>query len=143
MDVIIDDHILLDVLLGDEPEGLREPGARLYTTGLWYHRLCRAVAQPSVVGAMSRRLGDVDDVVASKATEAITTLPNEIGLISLRDLSWSMAVLLPGIGPLNLMSLEALAAAEHLGAGIRLTERGPNPPLVAAAAVRGVQLVLV
>jgi hypothetical protein len=143
MDVVIDDHVLLDVLLGSEPAGLRGAGARLHTTGLWYHRLCRAVTRPEVVGALSRRLGNVDDNVASMAARAITTLPDEIGLISLRDLAWPMAVSVKDVGPLNLLSLEALAAAEHLAAGLRLTKQAPNPPLVAAAAVRGVPLRLV
>lgn len=143
MDAVIDDHLLLDVLLDDEPDGLRGPGERLYTTGLWYHRLCRAVAKPGVVGALSRRLGGVDEAVASAAVRAMLTLPDEIGLVSLRDLSWPMAQLLMDAGPLNLLTLEALAAAERLGARIGLSERDLNPPLVVAAAARGVPLKVV
>ena len=44
MDVIVDDHLLLQILLNEEPPNFRVPGARIFTTGLWYHRLCRAVS---------------------------------------------------------------------------------------------------
>jgi len=57
VDVIVDDHLLLEILLNEEPSHLRVPGARILTTGLWYHRLCRAVSIDEVTGAMSRRLG--------------------------------------------------------------------------------------
>jgi hypothetical protein len=57
VDVVVDDHLLLLVLLGDEPADLRPPGTRIFTTGLWYHRLCRAVAQDAVAGAVTRMLG--------------------------------------------------------------------------------------
>ena len=116
MDLIVDDHLLLQILLNGEPPDLRAPGARIFTTGLWYHRLCRAVSIPDVTGAMSRRLGRADPVVAASATRAITTLPETIGLVSLRELAWPMAQLLQDGVRLNLMSLEALAAAEDQGA---------------------------
>jgi len=43
VDIIIDDHLLLAVLLNEEPANLRHPGEQVFTTGLWYHRLCRAL----------------------------------------------------------------------------------------------------
>ena len=78
MDVIVDDHLLLQILLNEEPLNFRVPGARIFTTGLWYHRLCRAVSIHEVTGAMSRRLGRADPVVAA-AARAVTTLPETIG----------------------------------------------------------------
>ena len=65
MDVIVDDHLLLQVLLNEEPADLRAPGAQIFTTGLWYHRLCRAVSSEAVTGALSRRLGGADRSIAS------------------------------------------------------------------------------
>jgi len=137
VDVIVDDHLLLQVLLGEEPPDLRGPGGRIFTTGLWYHRLCRAVSNQAVTGGMSRRLGRAHRDVAASATRAITTLPSTIGLISLRDLAWPMAQLLEGEVRLNLLSLEALAAAEHHGAELCLAEADKNPQLLASAAARG------
>ncbi|MDQ6784043.1 MAG: hypothetical protein M3063_11495 [Actinomycetota bacterium] len=134
MDVVIDDHLLLKILLNDEPPELRPPGARVFTTGLWYHRLCRAVATRAVTGALTRSLGQAEPVVAISAVKAITALPDTIGLVSFRDLAWTMARLLDGGTRLNLMSLEALAAARHLDAEICLAAIDENPLLLAAAA---------
>lgn len=143
MDVIVDDHLLLRILLDEEPRELRLPGARVYTTGLWYHRLCRAVSNPSVTGVMSRSLGRAVPDVAASAVRSITSLPESVGLVSLRELAWPMARLLDGGVRLNLMSLEALASAEHLGAEICLAAVDENPQLIDAAAERGVNARLI
>lgn len=142
-DLVLDDHLLLSVLLGHEPSELRPDGARLSTTGLWYHRLCRAVADPTVAGVMSRALGDVDVRVAADVTATIVELPENIGLLSLRSLGWSMGQLVAGGSRLNLLALEALAAAEHLDATICLAEADDNPPLRDAASRRGVPIRLI
>ena len=85
VDVIVDDHLLLQILLNEEPPNFRVPGARIFTTGLWYHRLCRAVSIHEVTGSMSRRLGRADPAVAAATSRAITMLPETIGLVSLRN----------------------------------------------------------
>lgn len=141
--VVIDDHLLLRILLGDEPAELRPRGGTISTTGLWYHRLCRALADQTVTGAMSRSLGHVEAQTAAGAVRAIIELPESIGLTSLRSLSWPMASLISSGVRLNLMSLEALAAAEHLGAEICLAAADHNPALHDAAKQRGVPLRLV
>jgi hypothetical protein len=143
VDVIVDDHLLLQILLNEEPPNLRVPGARILTTGLWYHRLCRAVSIREVTGAMSRRLGRANPVVAAAAARAITTLPETIGLMSLRELAWPMAQLLQDGVRLNLMSLEALAAAESQRAELCLAAADENPQLLDAAAARGTSARLV
>ena len=142
-DLVIDDHLLLRVLLDEEPHELRPDGGRLFTTGLWYHRLGRALADATVTGAMSRLLGDAAPRLAAGAVAAVTELPDTMGLISLRHLAWPMADLVASGARLNLMSLEALAAAQHLGAELRLAAADANPPLLAAAAESGIQVRLV
>jgi hypothetical protein len=137
VDVVVDDHLLLDILLKEEPPDLRRPGERVFTTGLWYHRLCRALGNRAVTGSLSRSLGSVDSVVATAAVRAATALPDTIGLLSLRELAWPMARLLDDGVRLNLMSLEALAAAEEQGAELCLAAVDENPQLLAAASVRG------
>lgn len=132
-DVIVDDHLLLRLLLDDEPRDLRPRGGRVSTTGLWYHRLCRALADTTVTGPMSRSLGDVDPHVAAATVVAVTALPDTIGLTSLRSLAWPMAQLIATGVRLNLMSLEALAAARLLDGEICLAAADDNPPLIAAA----------
>ena len=136
--VLVDDHLLLRVLLDDEPPTLRPAGAMIATTGLWYHRLCRALADGAVVGSMSRQLGSVDDAVASRVLGAVIDLPDTIDLVSLRTLGWTMGELVHAGARLNLLSLEALAAARHLSAEICLAEVDDNAPLRAAAAGFGV-----
>ena len=96
-----------------------------------------------MTGSMSRRLGRADPVVAAAATRAITTLPETIGLMSLRELAWPMAQLLQDGVRLNLMSLEALAAAEDQRAELCLAAADENPQLLDAAASRGTPARLV
>jgi hypothetical protein len=133
---VVDDHLLLRILLDDEPQELRPGGGRVFTTGLWYHRLCRSVGDRSVVGVFSRALGRVDPAVAAAAIEAVTRLPDSIELLSLRELAWPMARLVDEGVRLNLMSLEALAGAEQLEADLCLAAADKNPPLLAAAQAR-------
>jgi hypothetical protein len=132
--VLVDDHLLLRVLLGDEPRSLRPERAAIATTGLWYHRLCRALADHAVVGSMSSRLGAVDDAVAGAVLRAVVALPETIELVSLRTLGWPMGELVRGGAHLNLLSLEALAAAKHLDADVCLAAVDDNKPLQAVAA---------
>ncbi len=131
--LLIDDHLLLRLLLDDEPPALRPAGAAIATTGLWYHRLCRALAGETVVGSMSRRLGNVDDAVAADVIATVIELPDTVELLSLRTLGWPMGELVHAGARLNLMSLEALAAARHLSAEICLAEADDNVPLQSAA----------
>ena len=134
--LIVDDHLLLRILLDDEPTELRPEGGRVFTTGLWYHRLCRSLGDRSVAGVFSRALGGADPAIASAAIESVTRLPDSIELLSLRELAWPMARLVNEGVRLNLMSLEALAAAQHLGAELCLAVADENPPLRAAAEAR-------
>jgi len=136
--VLVDDHVLLRVLLDDEPPTLRPAGTAIATTGLWYHRLCRALADKSVVGSMSRRLGAVEDAVASKVVGAVVGLPDTVELVSLRSLGLPMGQLIHVGARLNLMSLEALVAARHLSAEVCLADAYDNLPLRAAATEFGV-----
>lgn len=140
--VVVDDHLLLRLLLDDEPAGLRPRGAALATTGLWYHRLCRAVSDTSVVGALSRSLGSADPAMGAAALGAIITLPDHVELVSLRELAWPMARLLEDGVRLNLLALEALATAEHLDAALCLASVDDNPSLREAATARGVAVRL-
>jgi hypothetical protein len=136
--LLVDDHILLRILLDDEPPTLRPTGARMATTGLWYHRLCRALAGKVVVGSMSRRLGNVDDAVATEVVGTVIDLPASIELLSLRSLGWPMGELVHAGARLNLLSLEALAAARTLSAEICLAAVDDNAPLRAASQEFGV-----
>jgi len=138
--LIVDDHLLLRVLLGDEPLELRPTGASLATTGLWYHRLCRALSDHTVVGSISRRLGQVEEVISVGLIRTVIELPDSIQLLSFRSLGWPIAELVNGGARLNLLSLEALAAARHFGAEICLAEVDINRPLIASSHEFGVSV---
>ena len=103
--LVVDDHLLMRILLDDEPDELRPSGALVLTTGLWYHRLCRAISSAQVQGSLSRRLGRAEPSVAAAAGRAVAVLPDTIGLLSLRELAWPMALLLGDGVRLNLLSL--------------------------------------
>ena len=92
---------------------------------------------------MSGSLGSANPTLGARAIAAITELPDSIGLISLRDLSWTMAEVLADGIRLNLMSLEALAAAEHLDAEVCLAAADENPTLLAAAKQRRLRIRLI
>jgi hypothetical protein len=136
--ILLDDHLLLRLLLGDEPMDLRSAGTAIATTGLWYHRLCRALSDDRVVGSLSRRLGAVDDKVAAGVLSSVVALPDTVEMPSFRTLGWPMAELIHAGARLNLLSLEALAAARHLSAEICLAEHDDNEPLRSAASRFGV-----
>lgn len=131
--LLVDDHILLRILLDEEPGRLRPRGGAIATTGLWYHRMCRALSDRVVVGPMSRRLGGLDAAVAAGVIAAAIELPSTVELVSLRTLGWPMGKLLNGGVRLNLLSLEAIAAAVHLDAEICLDVADDNGPLMGAA----------
>ncbi len=82
---------------------------------------------------MSRRLGDIDDNAAAAVIASVIDLPDVIELVSLRTLGWPMGDLVRSGNRLNLLSLEAVAAARHLNAEICLAAADPNEPLKAAA----------
>jgi hypothetical protein len=141
--IIVDDHVLLRVLLDDEPAELRPDGAEIFTTGLWYHRLCRSIGNRGVTEVLSRLIGSADVDVAAAVVTSIADLPDYVGLLSLRDLAWPMARLVEDGIRLNLLSLEALAAAEQVPASLCLALADLNSPLLDAAAVRGVTTRLI
>lgn len=93
-------------------------------------RVC--VQVPSVTGTMSRRLGGASSAKAASVTRSITALPATIALTSLRDLAWPMAQILERGVRLNLISLEALAAAEVHDAQLCLAAIDENPQLLHA-----------
>jgi hypothetical protein len=138
--VLLDDHLLLTVLLGREPTAFRAGGARLATTGLWYHRLCRALIDSTVVGSLSRRLSGLAPAAASAAIASVVRLPEDIEMVSLRTLGWPMAELLSGGLRLNLLSLEAIAAARAIDAEMCLAEADRNEALVDAACKLGLNV---
>jgi hypothetical protein len=127
---LLDDQQLGGVVRGQIPRGLR--GKQLYTTGCWYVRLCTAVlAAQGRRGALSDPFSELPERHRARALGAVLELPDDIGLLSLRELGPVIAHLRHR-HRLNLLAIEALAAATHLGADVHLS--APSPRLERALA---------
>lgn len=137
MTVVVDDQVLSAELRGqhliDDP--------RLFTTGLWYVRLCQAVMRAQG-GALSAPFADLPAPLGVQALAAVLGLPDRIGLLSLRELGPAMGEL-AGRHQLNVLAREALAAALALDAGLVLAHRNVSPQLAAAADREGVPVTVV
>jgi hypothetical protein len=142
--VVVDDHVLMACLALAEPPVVRTARrrGRLFTSGLWYHRLCRALGASRTAGTLSSRLVSVPVDDAERLLATVRHLPEVVRLVSLRDLGWPMAELLRE-DRLNLIHLEALAAARLLDATICVWEGDRSPQLAAAAQRVGVPVVAV
>ena len=125
---LLDDQALSAVLRGNTPRPLRR--FDLATTGYWYVRLCQAVlGTTDRPGVLPGPFADLPADLRDRAVSAVLELPDDIVLISLRELA-------PDIGrlrrrhSLNVLATEALAAAIRLEAEVILS--APSPRLQSA-----------
>lgn len=121
---VIDDQLLGRVLRGTPPRSLGR--VEVFTTGYWYVRLCQAVLGAAVrPGVLSGPFVDLPDDLRERAIGAVIELPGAVGLVSLRELG-------PVIGrlrrrhTLNILGMEALAAATYLGTDVYLSAPSPR-----------------
>lgn len=140
--IVIDDRLLLDVIV-ESPAPAVEPYLRaveqreLYTTGYWYWRLARAIAHP-IGGSLSGPFADMDEAHRRQVTAAMASLPESIGVMTLRRLVPVMAAL---PGHVNILTAEAVATAVVLDASIAVV--ATSAMLDQAAATAGVPLDVV
>jgi hypothetical protein len=119
---LIDDQLLGAVLRGGTPP---KESSDVFTTGYFYVRLCQAVLSSAARGALSTPFASLPASTREQALRAILQLPDEIGLVSLRELA-------PLIGQLraqhdlNILGMEVLASAVHLGADVYLSAPSPR-----------------
>jgi hypothetical protein len=141
--VVVDDHLLRDILTGDrEPDlgGIAPEGVA--TTGLWLFRLCSSMADPEVIGKLSGPVAGLPTHIQVQFRSQLVALPDGIELISMRKLSWSMAELQQhhrkqGRG-LSAVMVEALSAAHWLESGICVSKHDVGPNLLASARSDGI-----
>jgi hypothetical protein len=141
--VVVDDHLLRDVLAssrGADLDGLAPDG--LATTGLWLFRLSSSLANPSVAGRLSGPVAALPPSLRAAFRAQLVALPDDITLLSLRELAWPMAELQARHRSqgrtLSAAMAEALAAAHRLGAAIAVSRHDVGPNLKAAAEADGV-----
>jgi hypothetical protein len=135
--VVIDDHLLRDVLVGDRSPDLGGLATSLATTGLWLFRLSSAWATPEVLGKLTAPVAALSADQQELFRARLVALPDEIEVPSLRQLAWPMALLqqrhrIEG-RPLSAATAEALTAAHALGAAIAVSRHDVGPNLKAAA----------
>jgi hypothetical protein len=140
--VVIDDHLLRDVLTGDRPPDLDGLATGLATTGLWLFRLTSSFAAPGTVGKLSAPVKALPPSMQEQFCAQLISLPTDIEILHLRDLAWSMAGLQHRhrqLGhQLSAAMVEVLAAAHALGADIAVSGRDVGPNLRAASLHDGI-----
>ena len=140
--VVVDDHLLRDVLTGERPADLGGRATVLATTGLWLFRLASALADPAVVGKLSAPVAALPPVQQQRFVAHLVALPDEIEVLHLRRQAWPMAQLQRRHRDdgrnLSAAMVEALAAAHALGASIAVSRDDVGPNLRAAAQHDGI-----
>jgi hypothetical protein len=130
--VLVDDQLLSRVLRGERPRPVLSPD-EVFTTGYWYVRLCQAaLAVAERPGALSAPFAALPRDRREQALAAVMELPEEIGLLSLRELG-PVIGRLRGRHELNILGMEALAAAVQLNATVALSARSPRLEAALAA----------
>lgn len=109
MAIVIDDHLLIDVVAETTTGWLREQVDQsvIYTTSAWYYRVANAAHRGSGTGTLSRRLAQSSESVRR---ERIDNLPDWIGLLGPRLVVPVMATIATRRQP-NVLTAEALAVA--------------------------------
>ena len=141
--VVVDDHILRDLLAGARPpdlDGIAPEGVA--TTGLWLFRLCSSLTNPIVSGKLSAPVAALPEHLQARFRSQLTALPPDIEVISLHELSWPMAELQhrhrEAGRAISAAMVEALAAAHQLDAGIAVSKHDVGANLRSAARADGV-----
>jgi hypothetical protein len=117
--VLVDDRLLIEQLLVG---GLRVPAAGMCTTMYWYYRACRA----AVAGAGGHLSGPFERLAADQQRRAILTLlelPEAVALPDPRVVVPMMAQVATRHPHLNLLNVEAVAAARALSARVWLSQQ--------------------
>ena len=137
MTQLVDDRVLSGLLRGVSPP---HPDESVYTTGCWYVRLCQAALSSPISGALSGSFTELPPRLLPGALQTLLELPDDIGLVSLRTLAPLIGQLRTRHRKINLLSVEALAAALYLNADVYLLT--PSPPLQEAFFAEGRQAVI-
>jgi hypothetical protein len=133
--VVIDDHLLRDVLAGEQGRRLSRLVAtnELATTNLYYVRLCKSVvAAPggTLTGSWSRER-------RRELGRRLLEIPESIEILPVCLIGYRIAELAES-QRLSTLGAEAVAAAEHLGASLCVWDGDDGPGIREAARVSGV-----
>jgi hypothetical protein len=134
--VVIDDHLLRDVLAGEQGRRLARlvDTNELATTNLYYVRLCK-----SIIAARGGKL--TGGWAADRRRELgrrLLDLPASILILPMRLIGYRMAELAEG-QRVSTLGAEAVAAAEHLGASLCVWEGDDGPGIRKVASATGIR----
>lgn len=132
--VLIDDQLLAAHLRGLPV--LRDHSGPVFTSGYWYVRLCLAVGRRTA-GRLSGPFLALPPARRRRALTAVLSLPQEIGLLSLRRLGPVIGELAQRHPPMNALTREALAAAVVLEAEVLMAGGNENFVLATGVAEEG------
>ena len=126
MALVVDDHLLLDLLTDTPSEWLRSESTRsaVYTTGSWYYRVAHAATRGTGTGTLSSRVAALGSDQQLQVLTWLGHLPDWIGLLGPRLLVPVMANLATRRQP-NLLAAEALALALVVDGAIAVAVDSP------------------
>jgi hypothetical protein len=119
VNVVVDDRLLIEELL----VGIDHLGQSIHTTTYWYYRACRA-AVAGAGGHLSGPFRDVPRAEQQRAISSMLQLPANIGLPEARHTVPRMVDVATRHPTLNILNVEAVAAASVLEAAIWLSPAG-------------------
>ncbi len=126
MALVIDDHLLVDHLVGRltgwVAEQLQE--SAVYTTASWYYRVANAAAHGSGTGSLSGRIASLPEDERRSFLAKLASLPDSIGLIGPRTLVPIMAAIHTP-RRLNYLAAEAVGLAIAVEASIVVRTDSP------------------
>ncbi len=132
--VLLDDHLLRDLLVGDVPTELDEVlgGHEPATTNYYLYRLCR-----SVVAAAGGALTGSWSAEQRRALGAqLVALPVDVEVVPMRALAYRMAELARAYR-VSTLGAEAIAAAESLGVPLCVWSGDDGPGIRGAMSALG------
>ncbi len=138
--VLLDDRLLIEELLVGLPR--RRRPTDLHTTAYWYYRACRA-AVAGAGGHLSGPFAGIGTQHQERAVLSLLELRDDIGLPDARVAVPVMADLAGRHPRLNLLNLEAAAAARSLGATVWLSPEGAAGILPSVLDAEGLRWVAV
>ena len=140
--ILLDDHLVRDLVAGELPSEVAEPEDEFATTNLWLVRLAGALTRQGISGSLSGSIKGLGEADAMRFRQYLTERMELLTVVSMRELVWPIAELQQrhrAAGHLLSTAMaEVLAAAHALGATIAVAEDDVGPGLQAAAAADGV-----
>jgi hypothetical protein len=145
--VVVDDHLLRDILTEARSSDLDGLATSLATTGLWLFRLNSSWADPEKSGKLSAPVRRLSNAQQERFRAQITRLPDHIEVLHFRDLVQRMAELQYRHRSqgrfLSTAMVEALAAAHMLQGSIAVSRLDVGPNLQAAAQHDGIPFYVI